>query len=229
MNLNKNRTGCKNTARTRENINLVLEPLLEDPKNSARKNGLDLSKDTFQRLVKYELEWYPYKMRVRHELLQADYPRRLHFANCFFQRHERFIEDIVIGDEAAFHMNSIVNSHNVRQYSPRYHPPDFHNDLRMSREKVSVGIGIHMQKWNSSGTYFYENTLTGTKYIDLLTERIIPELHQIYPNILIGYGGFKMAPQHMEVVQCENFYKVFSRIELSEFIMQLNGHRDQLT
>ena len=81
-------------------------------------------------------------MRVRHELLQADYPRRLHFANWFKQKHERFVEDIVIGDETAFHMNSRVNNHNVRQYAPRYHPPDFHNDLRMSREKVSVRIGI---------------------------------------------------------------------------------------
>ena len=142
MNLNKNRSGRKNTARTPENINLVLEHLLEDPKKSARRNGLDLSNYTFQRLVKCELEWYPYKMRVRHELLQADYPRRLHFANWFMQRHERFIEDIVIGDEAAFHMNGRVNNHNVRQYAPRYHPPDFHNDPRMSREKVSVWIGI---------------------------------------------------------------------------------------
>ena len=50
MNLNKNRSGRKNTARTRENINLVLEHLLEDPKKSARRNGLDLSKATFQRL-----------------------------------------------------------------------------------------------------------------------------------------------------------------------------------
>ena len=135
INLNKNRSGRKNTARTQENINLVLKHLLEDPKKSARRNGLDLSKDTFQRLVKYELEWYPYKMRVRHELLQADYPRPLHFANWFMQRHERFIEkNIVIGNEAAFHMNGRVNSHNVRQYAARYHPPDFHNDLRMSRE-----------------------------------------------------------------------------------------------
>ena len=55
-----------------ENINLVLEHLLEDQKISARRNGLNLSKDTFQRIVKYDLEWYPYKMRARHELLQAD-------------------------------------------------------------------------------------------------------------------------------------------------------------
>ena len=49
----------------------------------------------------------------------------------------------------------------------------------MSREKVSVLIGIC---GNASlvGPIFNESTLTGAKYLDLLTERIIPELHQIY-------------------------------------------------
>ena len=78
-------------------------------------------------------------------------------------------------------MNSRVKDHNVRQYTPRYHPPDFHNDLRMSREKVSVWIGI-CGNGSLVGPIFYENTLTGAKYLDLLTERIFPELHQIYPN-----------------------------------------------
>ena len=114
-------------------------------------------------------------------VLQSDYPRRLHFANWFMQRHERFVEDIVIGDEAAFHINGRENNHNIRQYAPRYHPPDFHNDLRMSREKVSVWRGI-CGNGSLVGPIFYENTLTGAKYLDLLTERIIPELHQIYPN-----------------------------------------------
>ena len=51
----------------------------------------------------------------------------------------------------------------------------------MSREKVSVWIGI-CGNGSLVGTIFYENTLTGAKYLDLLTERIILELHQIYPN-----------------------------------------------
>ena len=39
MNSNKNRSDRKKTARTRKNINLVLEHLLEDPNISARRNG----------------------------------------------------------------------------------------------------------------------------------------------------------------------------------------------
>ena len=32
------------------------------------------------------------------------------------------------------------------------------------------------------GLIFYENNLNGDRYLNLITERIIPELLQIYPN-----------------------------------------------
>ena len=47
MNFIEDRSRRKKTRRTQENINLVLEYLLEDPKISARKNSLDRNKDTF--------------------------------------------------------------------------------------------------------------------------------------------------------------------------------------
>ena len=126
MNLNKNRLDRKRTKGTQENINIVQEPLLEDPKISARRNSLDFTNDELQRIVKYDLEWYPYKMRVKHELLQVDYPLRLHLAKWFLQRCGLFGEDFVIGEEAALHMNGRVNNHNVRQYAPRYYPSNYH-------------------------------------------------------------------------------------------------------
>ena len=48
-------------------------------------------------------------------------------------RHQHFLESLIIGDEAAFSMNGEVNSHNVRQYAPKGHPPAFNferNDFR---------------------------------------------------------------------------------------------------
>ena len=47
LNLNKNRSGRMRTERTQENINLLQEKLIEDPRISAKKNGLDISKSTF--------------------------------------------------------------------------------------------------------------------------------------------------------------------------------------
>ena len=47
INLNKDRSGRRRTERTQENINFLQEKLIEDPRISARKNSLDISKSTF--------------------------------------------------------------------------------------------------------------------------------------------------------------------------------------
>ena len=85
-NLNRERSGCRRTERTRENINRVREKLIENPKISKRRNGLDISKSTFNRIVKNDLKYHAYKIHVRHELLEPDLPRRLNFPNWFLQK-----------------------------------------------------------------------------------------------------------------------------------------------
>ncbi|KAF2355758.1 Protein of unknown function DUF4817 [Trinorchestia longiramus] len=141
-NLNKDRSGRKSTERATENVEIVHQALLANPDISSRKNGLGKSKSTFNRIVKLELKWHPYKMHVRHKLLDTDLPRRLNFAQWFLQKIDRFIEDIVIGDKAAFHLNGKVNSHNVRRYAPKNNPPDFNYNVEISREKVSIWMGL---------------------------------------------------------------------------------------
>ncbi|KAF2354742.1 Protein of unknown function DUF4817 [Trinorchestia longiramus] len=142
LNLNKGRSGRKSTERAPENVEIVHQALLAIPDISSRKNGLGKSKSTFNRIVKLELKWHPYKMHVRYKLLDTDLPQRLNFAQWILQTNDRLIEDIVIGDEAAFHLNGKVNSHNVRRYAPKNNPPDFNYDVEISREKVSIWMGL---------------------------------------------------------------------------------------
>ena len=59
LNLNKDRSGRRRKERTQENINLPKEKVIEDPRISARKNGLDISKSTFNRITKRDLKCYP--------------------------------------------------------------------------------------------------------------------------------------------------------------------------
>ena len=54
-----------------------------------QKNGLDMDSTTFHRIVKHEIKFHSYKIHLRHELFRND---------C---------------DEAAFHSNGRVNTHNV--------------------------------------------------------------------------------------------------------------------
>ena len=61
------RSGRRRTERTQEDINLIQEKFIEDPRISAIKNGSDISKSTFIRITNRDLKWHPYKMHVRKE------------------------------------------------------------------------------------------------------------------------------------------------------------------
>ncbi|KAF2345963.1 Protein of unknown function DUF4817 [Trinorchestia longiramus] len=109
LNLNKGRPGRKRTGRSEENVRIVQGALTENPQISARKSGLDVTKSIFNRIITWDLKWHPYKMHARNEFLDNDLPRRLNFAQWFLQRNVRFVDDIVVGEEAAFHLNGKVH------------------------------------------------------------------------------------------------------------------------
>ena len=114
-------------------------------KISARRNPIDISSSSFNRITKFELRWHPYKMHVRHQLLPTDLPRRLHFAEWFVERCRRrpnFLESLIVRDKAAFAMNGEVCTHNVRQYAQKGHPPEFNFERNASREKLHIWAAI---------------------------------------------------------------------------------------
>ena len=73
LNLNKDRSGRWKTERAQENINRLQEKLIENPRILARKNGLEISKSTFNRITKLDLKWLPYKMDIRKERKRKNY------------------------------------------------------------------------------------------------------------------------------------------------------------
>ncbi|KAF2364604.1 hypothetical protein FHG87_004643 [Trinorchestia longiramus] len=105
LNLNKCRSGQRRTGRSEENFQIIQGAYTENPQISTRKSGLDVPKSTFNRIITLDLKWHPHKMHVQYKLLHNDIPRRLNFAQWFLQRNVRFVDDIVVGDESAFHLN----------------------------------------------------------------------------------------------------------------------------
>ena len=86
---------------------------------------------------------------------------------------------MVIGDEAAFHMNGQVTTQNVRQYAPRGEQPSYNFDRNESREKLSVWAGL---SGNGSllGPFFFQGNVNGRKYLAMFNNEIIPCLLRIY-------------------------------------------------
>ena len=111
-------------------------------------------------------------MHVRHQLLLNDLPRRIQFAEWFVERCRRcpnFLENLIVGDEAAFAMNRKVCTHNVRQYAPTGHPPEFNFKGNVSREKLHIwaatcGNGVILRP------YFFDGNVTGIAYLRMLDE-----------------------------------------------------------
>ena len=56
LNLNKDHSGRRRTERAQENINLLQGKLTDDLRISSRKNGLNISKSTFNRITKLDLK-----------------------------------------------------------------------------------------------------------------------------------------------------------------------------
>ena len=175
LNLNRGRSGRKKTARSDANIAAVRMLLDENPNVSGRRNPLQLSQVTFQRICKFDLKWHPYKIVKRHQLLPADFPRRLTFCQWLLETDERFLNSLVIGDEAAFCLNGNVNTQNVRQYAPIHNPPPFHYDRSIHREKWTVWAAL-VGDGSIIGPFFLEDNLNGEVYLGLLNNNIIPHL-----------------------------------------------------
>ena len=82
-NLHKDRCGRPRTARTAANTQAVQNELQNNPQASCRRNNLYLSPSSFHRIAHLDLRFHPFKMHKRHALKQADYQRRLRFAQWF--------------------------------------------------------------------------------------------------------------------------------------------------
>ena len=104
LNRNKGRLIIKRIA---EKIELVRHEIEENEQFSSRRNGPGISRKTLQRIIENDLNYFPANLEFCHELLEGNFQRRVRFCRWFLQKYERFIVDLIVTDEAAFHMNGL--------------------------------------------------------------------------------------------------------------------------
>ena len=123
-------------------------------------------------------------MHVRHALLATDLRRRIDAFRRVVHSTlstRKFLQNIIIGDEAAFSMNGEVNTENARQYAPKRHPPAFNFGRHVSRAKLTVcaalcGNGVLL------GPYFFRENVNGQAYLNMLNEFVFPILAVYFEN-----------------------------------------------
>ena len=155
-------------------------------------------------------------MIKRHQLLDNHYSRRENFCQWLLGENRRFLENVVIVDEARFTLNATVNTHNVREYHSRGEKHlDFDYRRNDDRYTLTVLVGL-MGNGNIIGPFFFQQNLDGKGYLEMLNEQVVPVLRRMGrfgPN---RNGRFERlwwiqdgAPQHRRIIVTERLRQLF--------------------
>nr|XP_022920706.1 uncharacterized protein LOC111429121 [Onthophagus taurus] len=114
----KNKTRARRS-RTAENIAAVAESVEENPGLSIPRRSLELGipQTSLHRILHKDLGLKAYKLQLTQELKPSDHQQRRIFADWVVEMHENdpeFHRQIILSDEAHFHLGGFVNKQNCR-------------------------------------------------------------------------------------------------------------------
>lgn len=121
-------------------------------------------------------KFHPYGVKLTQELNEADFDIRLDFCDLIERkiRDPNFLKNICFSDESTFHLTGYVNRHNCRYWCEEN--PNEHIEAHTQRPlKRNVWAGILGNE--IIGPFFIDGNLDGPKYIILLHNQIVPEMH----------------------------------------------------
>lgn len=174
------RSGVPRTARSEENINTVAASLVADPTTSTRRRAqkLGLSQTTLRRILHEDLGMHAYKIQLTQELQPPDHRKRRDFVDWFKWRRQGdpdFAAKIIFSDEAHFYLSGTVNKQNCRIWATE-NPHAIHQQPLYDK-KTTVWCGF----WAGGviGPYFFDETVNGERYRQMLTDFLWPELTRL--------------------------------------------------
>ncbi|GFX71240.1 DUF4817 domain-containing protein [Trichonephila clavipes] len=122
--------------------------------------ALDLPRSTVQKIMRNIISYYPYKLQLVHELLLHDFETRHLFSLQFLARFEVDPEwpwNILWTDEAHFHLDGSVNTHNCRIWES-VNP---HSTLQVPLHSPKVTVWCGFSASFILGAYFFEELGAG--------------------------------------------------------------------
>lgn len=163
-------------------VNLLLA-IQENPVTSARElaRESDVSHKSVLKVIK-SAKMHPYKMQMLHELTEDDPDRRIEFCEQMMHSldNNHFSLDwIIFSDECTFSLNGSVNRKNCRYWAEN-NPHWMRETHSQFPGKLNVWAGIVGDR--VIGPIFFEENLTGERYLRFLQEDLTPSLAAIFPN-----------------------------------------------
>lgn len=174
--------GSARTVRTPENVERVRAALLQSPRRSARRHSfaLRMGRESVRKILKFQLQFHPFKIMFVQKLNEADYEKREDFAVQMLQLIEEN-NDVVIfmSDEAHFHLSGEVNKQNCR-YWAETNPRQLH-ERPLHSPRVTVWCAISRRC--VIGPYFFEDggrtvTVNSDRYTEMIRNFFLRELRR---------------------------------------------------
>jgi hypothetical protein len=136
---------------------------------------LDIPQATVWRILRKRLRVKPYRLQLLQALTDEDKTRRLQFCIDMVQHLEEygFAEKLIFSDEATIHLYVKVNRHNVRIWGTE----NPHATIKHIRNSPKLNVFCAISKEKGYGQFFFsESTVTGTSYLDMMQEWLMPHL-----------------------------------------------------
>ncbi len=164
------RSGRPRTVSTEENLTEIAQTFVENPNQSPVKVSKQfvISRTSLRRLIK-ALKLKVYQPHLLQELNEDDFDHRTQFCKRFIiqvEANPTFAGAIIWSDEATFKLNGSVNRHNCMYYDSKN--PNIVLTEELNAPGVCVWAGI--SSYTIIGPYFFDSTVTGPVYLEMLRE-----------------------------------------------------------
>ena len=131
--------GCTRSAHFPDNVEEVVCHFTERSRLSTRRAGLELDM-SYQSIIRiFERGFYPYRLRRRHAMNEADHEACVLFAMDVLEmlgKELQMLNNIIFADEAHFSLNGHTNTWNSRYWN--LDNPDFSEEMLLHSCTVSV-------------------------------------------------------------------------------------------
>ena len=156
-----------------ESADAVMQVFARSPKKSLRQcfRVIGIKKSSIHRIFRTQ-KLKPYIPRLVHSLNEDDPDKRLQFCEW-----DDFQDSIVWSDDATFKRNGKINWHNCVYWAKEN--PNIIEEKTVNLPGVAVWYGLSSR--GLIGTYFFEETVTGQTYLQML-EIMIPRLNDFFEN-----------------------------------------------
>ena len=188
------RSGRPKKARSDEKIAGAKKIFVNGSDTSIRDGALKLnvSKSSVQRILTKDMGKHFYHPLTVQELKDPDHPKRLEFCNWFVntcQQDSDYINRVLWTDEAVFKTNGRVNRRNCGYWSD----VNLHTIQQKPLNVPGIAVWAGISPSGIVGPYFFEETITGASYEEMLTT-IFEDL-DVYarPDLIWQQDG---APAH---------------------------------